>query len=210
VTDQHLDAPRRRDFTLLATLSLVAVALLAAACGSSTKSATTSSTTTAPAGSAARTAAFAKYTSCLESHGVPSSVASQTFGFGRRNSTSSTTTGGAGASTSRPTIPSQYQAAYTTCRSDLPTGGFGGRGNFNGANSAQLEAYRNCLTIHGVALPTTVPGSQGSGGGFGGGGFGGGGGFSSSPAFKAAQQACASLLPARPSTGSTTTVPAAS
>ncbi len=208
VTNLHPDVRRGKDFGLLLALPLLAVALLATACGGGTKTATSASTTTTPTGSSTRSAALARYTSCLESHGVPSSVASSTFGFGRGRPTSSTTTGGTSVSTPRPSIPSQYQAAFTTCRSTLPTGGFGGRGNFN---SAQLQAYRNCLTIHGVTVPTTTPGSQGSGGGgFGGGGFGGGGfgAASSSPAFQAAQKACASLLPARSTTGSTT-VPAA-
>jgi hypothetical protein len=203
VTDLHPNLRDRKGLGLFLTLPILAVALLATACGGgTTKTAASASTTTTPSGSTGA-AAFAKYTTCLESHGVPSSIASSTFGFGRRRPTSSTTAGGTSASSTRPTIPSQYQAAYTTCRSTLPAGGFAGRGNFN---SAQLQAYRNCLTLHGVTIPTTAAGSQGSGGGFGGGGFGA---VSSSPAFKAAQLACANLLPARP-TGSTTTLPASS
>ena len=50
---------------------------------------------------------------------------------------------------SRP-IPGGLQA----CPSLLPTGGFGGGG---GLNSATTAAYRNCLTLHGVTIPTTPP-----------------------------------------------------
>ena len=54
----------------------------------------------------------------------------------------------------RPTIPAQYQAAFTACASDRPTGGFGG-GEGGGFNSTAFTAYRNCLEVHGVTLPTT-------------------------------------------------------
>jgi hypothetical protein len=198
--NREVSRPRR--VGLFIALPLIGVALLATACGGgSTKtSSSATSSTTAPTGSAGSTAAAsrAKFTQCLESHGVPASVASA--GFGRRGAggaTSSTTTGGSSANGS--SALSKYQAAFTACRSDLPAG-FGRGGNFN---SAALAAYRNCLEIHGVTVPTTTPGSSGSGGGFGG-GFGA---ASRSPAFQAAQKACASLLPAR--TGPTTTAPPA-
>jgi hypothetical protein len=88
-----------------------------------------------------------------------------------------------------------------------------------GPNRAGLQAYRTCLSQHGVTLPTrparpatgastpangTVPanGGGGSGGGFAsggfGGGFGGGGGLQAvlaDPANKAAVDACKSLAP---------------
>jgi hypothetical protein len=78
------------------------------------------------------------------------------------------------------------------------------------SNRAAGQAYRTCLTQHGVTLPTrpsqppnaSAPtGSGGArGGGFGGGGLGGfGGGLQAvlaDPANKAAVDACKSLLPA--------------
>ncbi len=205
VTEMHREVSRPRRVGLFIALPLIGVALLATACGGgSTKTSSSDSTsTTTPSGStgSAAAASRAKFTQCLESHGVPASVASA--GFGRRGtngSTSSTTTGGSSAG--RSSLFTQYQSAFTACRSDLPAGSFGGGGNFN---SAALAAYRNCLEIHGVTVPTTTPGSTGSGGGFGG-GFGA---ASRSPAFQAAQKACASLLPARPSP-TTTAPPAAS
>jgi hypothetical protein len=102
----------------------------------------------------------------------------------------------------RPTVPSQYQAAYSTCRADLPTGGFGGGGA--AVNSPAFAAYRNCLAIHGVTLPSTPPSSSGSTGTPGSGAdFGS---LANNPNFRAAQQACAALAPTR---STTTTVPAA-
>jgi hypothetical protein len=77
-----------------------------------------------------------------------------------------------------------------------------------GRNSAQFTAYRQCLTQHGVTLPTGHFSGRPSGGfsgrpsgrpsgGFGGGGFGGGGfgGASANPSEAAAAKACASLAP---------------
>jgi hypothetical protein len=178
----------------------------------------------APA-SGAGSAAFTKYTQCLTSHGVPSG----TNLFGRRGTGTGTGSGsassnagsggagltggagGPGGSTpagTRPTIPAQYQKAFQDCASLRPTGGFGGFGA--GLNSAQAAAYRNCLQIHGVTLPTpptTTPGQPPSTGG-----AGRGNGFAqlrNNPAYQAAAKACASLLPARPGSPSTTT-PAAS
>lgn len=152
-----------------------------------------------------------KYIQCLTSHGVPANAAG---GFGGRRgpgSTSGSTVPGSQPTGTRPTgtrptIPAKYQAAFQACRSLRPTGaGFGG-GAFN---STQFAAYRNCLQLHGVTLPTTpttepgqTPPSSETGGG-----FGAGGAFAAqanTPAFQRARQACASLLPAR--TGPTSTV----
>jgi hypothetical protein len=192
-------------------LPLLALSVVLAACGgssSSTASPTTStspttaagagSTGTGPAG-AAGSATFAKYTQCLTSHGVPASATG--FGGRRRSATGTTVPGATTIPVTRPTIPAQYQAAFKTCASLLPTGG-GGGGFFGGGqvNSAQAAAYRNCLQIHGVTLPTTpstTPGQTRPTGGF------GGAQFANNPTFQAAQKACVNLLPAR--TGSTTT-----
>jgi hypothetical protein len=57
-----------------------------------------------------------------------------------------------------------------------------------------MKAYRDCLSQHGVNLPTARP-TGGFGGGGGGGGFGFGGGASANPTMQAAMQACASLRP---------------
>ncbi len=182
--------------------------------------------------SSPQSAALSKFTSCLESHGVPASAATSLFpgrfrggaggaGAGGGSVPSGSTPSGSTPSGSTPpgsftpgsggftrtTIPSQYQSAFTQCRSDLPFGRGGG-----GFNSTAFKTYENCLEANGVTIPTTttVAGSSGSTpGGFGGGGFGGGGlqALTSQPAYAAAAAKCASL---RPSFGPTTTsVPAA-
>ncbi|MFC1417526.1 hypothetical protein [Streptacidiphilus cavernicola] len=83
------------------------------------------------------------------------------------------------------------------------------------SGSAQFTAYRNCLSQHGVTMPTGRPGggnfsrnpsdrpsggfsrnpSDRPSGGYGRGGFGGFGGASANPSAQAAMKACASLAP---------------
>ena len=186
----------------------VAGSIALAACGGGGTSATGASpTTTAPSGSASLTS----YVQCLESHGVPSSVAStfgQRRGFGRGGASGSSSSesvppASPPQSFTRPTIPSQYQAAVQACRSLRPSfgGGLGG-----GINSAAFAAYRNCLQLHGVTLPTPSTGGGQAGA------TGPGGLFSqlqNNPNFKAAQQACAALAPTRGTGATTTTIPAA-
>lgn len=79
-----------------------------------------------------------------------------------------------------------------------------GSSGTNGKNAQAMDAYRNCLSQHGVKLPSFSPGARPSGrpsdrpSGTGrrGGGFGGGfGGASADPATQKAIQACASLRP---------------
>ncbi|SHL58896.1 hypothetical protein [Actinacidiphila paucisporea] len=75
----------------------------------------------------------------------------------------------------------------------------------NASASGSMTAYRDCLSQHGVQLPSFSPRTGGTGrpsgrptggGGFGGGGFGGGfGGASADPKTQAAMQACESLRP---------------
>jgi hypothetical protein len=158
----------------------LALSATLAACGGSSKAATATPTTTTAPGQAS----FAQYNQCLTSHGVPAG-STGLFGRGRPDATGT-----------RPTIPSQYQAAFQACASLRPRGGLGG-GNFN---SPQFAAYRNCLQLHGVTTPTTTPGQPPS--------TGNGSGLRNSPAFQAAQKACASLAPARPGSTSTTLPPA--
>lgn len=206
VRSTQLPTRHRNGRWLLAMLPVLALSILLTACGgssSSTASPTTSPPTSA-AGQASSSSSFTKYTQCLTSHGVPANAGL----FGRRGpgsaSGSGTTVPGASSAPTgtRPTIPAQYQKAVQACASLRPTGGFGGFGGFG--NSATAAAYRNCLQIHGVKLPTsstTTPGQAPSTGG-----AGGFGQLRNNPTFQAAQKACASLLPARPgSTSSTTT-----
>jgi hypothetical protein len=220
VKSRLLCSARRVRRPLLLVGPALALSVAVAACGGGTTTSGASPTTArsnnkSPAGATKSTApagqaSMSKYVQCLTSHGVPANAAS---GFGARRGTGSTSastvpgsqpTGTRPAGT-RPTIPAQYQAAFQACRSLRPAGaGFGG-GTFN---SAQFAAYRNCLQLHGVTLPTTpttkpgqTPPSRGTGG------FGAGGAFgaqANTPAFQKVRQACASLLPAR--SGPTSTV----
>lgn len=198
--------PRSAGYWLI--LPLLAVGILASACGGGSTKASTASqsttTTTASGGASAQRADFAKYTSCLEAHGVPASDVNQGFG-GRRN-------GAPGSSSSPstatpPTTTAAEASARAACRADLPTGGFGGFGRSGGfGNSTADKVYLQCLEAHGVTVPstpTTVAGSTATTVA-----RGTGGGFANNPAFQAARQACASLLPAGAGGGSTTSTTA--
>jgi hypothetical protein len=86
-------------------------------------------------------------------------------------------------------VASKFQKAATACKSLRPSGGFGGLGGSGGVNSTAFAAYRNCLKLHGVTLPTGGASKSGAG--------------StppttidqSSPTVKSALAACASLQP---------------
>jgi hypothetical protein len=173
---------------LLMALPLLAVTALAAGCGGSAKT-SSASTTTAPAAGTPATAARAKFTSCLEAHGVPASEAAQGFGF-RRGAGSSTPS----STVTPPTTSAAFAAAFQACRSDLPAR----FGNGGLQNTAAGRAYLQCLQLHGVTLPSTPPTSAGGspagtaptpGGAF--------RSLSSNPAYQAARTACAALAPAR-------------
>ncbi len=191
----HTNGEGRTRRVGLPSLLLVAVVPIAlAACGSSSANGSSSSTTE-PSGAASATA----YTNCLKQHGA--TLPNFTPGAGGETPPSFTpgsgnfTPGSAGGGfRSNPT----FQKAAAACKSLRPAGGFGfGRGSGSGGfNSAAFAAYRNCLKLHGLTLPTgSVPKS--------------GAGSSppttfdqSSPAVQAALQACAAL---RPSTSSSPT-----
>jgi hypothetical protein len=195
-----VDAPdtgrlrRHRGLRMAAVLPLLAGAgLLLAACsgGSSASGSTTTSTTAAGAAGS-----FQAYLSCLRSHGA-------SFPTGGGGGTPGSFNPGSSTGGTRPTIPaserSTFDKAESACASLRPKGGtFPG----GGGQSTAFAAYRNCLKLHGVTLPS------------GGGGFFGGGGSSTTtsttnPKLEAAEAACASLRPkggfGRGPSGSTTT-----
>jgi hypothetical protein len=183
----------RRRARMATVLPLLAGAgLLLAACsgGSSASGSTTSTTAAAAAGS------FQAYATCLRSHGAnfPTGGGGGTPGSG--------TPGSFAPGGTRPSIPaserSTFEKAASACASLRPKGGsFPG----GGGQSTAFAAYRNCLKLHGVTLPS------------GGGGFGGGGGSTTTstttPKIAAAEAACATLRPkggfGRGGPGSTTT-----
>jgi hypothetical protein len=194
------NGPRRRASLALIGVTLALAAVAAGCGGGSTKSSTSTTSTTIAAAAGGNFAAVrARLTQCLEDHGVPASVATAGFGRGTgarfggstTSAPASASTGSTPSSATRPTIPSQYQAAFRACR-----GLFGGVGR--NLNSPAFAAYRNCLQVHGVTLPST-PGAGSSTNSSPPASFSG----TANPAFAAARQACASLLPARSSAGTT-------
>jgi len=79
---------------------------------------------------------------------------------------------------------SKAQAALKQCASLQPKGGFpGGAG---GSSSTAFAAYRNCMKLHGVTVPSVTPGSSTSTPST---------VDTSSPTYQAAQAACKALLP---------------
>jgi hypothetical protein len=197
--------PGRRRRPALVLIGVIP--LLLAACSSASASGSASSTTK-PSGTASRTA----YTACLKQHGV--TLPSFTGGGGRPGANAAGGTrpaftpgsgsfpgGGRGGFANNP----KFQKATAACKSLRPAGGFGGFGRGGGAggfNSTAFAAYRNCLKLHGVTLPTGRPAKPASGAGstpsttF----------NQTSPTVQAALAACAALRPSATST--TTTTPA--
>ena len=183
-------------------LGAAAVAGLAAACGGS------SATPPANAAGNGGNNAFAAYTECLAKNGVvlPSASArpDRTGGVRPSNRPSARPSGGTGNGggfggggfggffgNQPPAGVDQatWDKAMQACASVRPS--FGGGG---GANNSEVVAYRNCLTEHGVTLPSN--------------GTRGGGGFAglntADPKVAAALTACA---PLRPSGGPRPTPP---
>jgi hypothetical protein len=169
---------RRRGLRLATVLPLVAGAglLLAACSGGSSSAGSTTSTTAAGANGS-----FEAYLSCLRSHGA-------SFPTGGAGGTPGSFNPGSSTGGTRPSIPASeratFQKAASACASLRPKGGsFPG----GGGQSTAFAAYRNCLKLHGVTLPS-------GGGGF----FGGGGGSTTTttnPKLSAAEAACATLRP---------------
>lgn len=189
--------PRRPG--LLLAVPLLALSGIAAGCGGSAKTSTSSTTTPAGANGTAA-ASRAKFTSCLEAHGVPASEATRGFGFRRPSgssgsSTSSSTPSTPPTSRTPPSTSAAFAAAFQACRADLPARS--GIGGFQ--NTTAGRAYLQCLQLHGVTLPSTPPTSAGTGTGGAGTGTGGSDfrSLTTSPAYQAARTACAALAPTR-------------
>ncbi len=152
-----------------------ALAALAAGCGGSSSasgSAAATGSTSTSSSTNSNAAAFSKYQSCLQSHGVtfpgrgngnggppqsgfqpgqgtPPSGAPPQGGNGQGGPP-----GGFGLSAAQ---RQKFQAAQQACSKLLPAGarnggGFFGRGGGGGQNSQAFAAYRNCLKLNGVTL----------------------------------------------------------
>ena len=124
-----------------ALLASAAALLFSAACGSSGGKASAT-----PSASAARSGGVAAYVACLRQHGVTIPTARPS---GRPSGQAGGGFFGGGAN----------QQALHACRSLMPNrgSGFGGRG------MQEMQAYRRCLSDHGVKLPSRgvrSPGAQ--------------------------------------------------
>lgn len=123
-------------------LASAAALLFSAGCGSSG-----GKTSAAPSGSASASGDFAAYAACLRQHGVNIPTARPTARpTGRSTARPGGGFFGGGAN----------QQALQACRSLAPQrgGGLGARG------MQELQAYRSCLSDHGVTLPTPSPGMR--------------------------------------------------
>ena len=128
---------------------------------------------------------FSAFQNCLSKHGLklPARGASRggpPSGFSGGTPPSFGGSGGFGGN-------SKAQAALKQCASLQPKGGFpGGPGGAGGSSSTAFAAYRNCMKLHGVTVPSVTPGSSTSTPST---------VDTSSPTYQAAQTACKALLP---------------
>lgn len=124
-------------------LASAAALLFSAGCGSSG-----GKTSAAPSGSASASGGFAAYAACLRRHGVNIPTNRPTA---RPTARPSGRPGGGGFFGD-----GANQQALQACRSLAPQrgAGFGARG------MQELQAFRSCLSDHGVTLPTPSPGVQ--------------------------------------------------
>jgi hypothetical protein len=191
---------------LLAPL-LIIVCLVAAACGGGTTPATgvasvgkSTATTDPPSGgggnsgspsSSSKYADGLKYSECMRSHGVPNFPDPGSNGAIQIQ-------GGPNSSNGLNPNSAQFQAASKTCQHLLPNGG-----KITPAQQQQMLSqalkFSECMRSHGVP---NFPDPTTSGGGVGIKIGGPGSGIDpNSPQFQAAQKACGSLLPGRPTSG---------
>jgi hypothetical protein len=189
-------SPNRARRCASAVFVLGTLGLLLTACGGGSATTTTTTTTTGSKTSSGG-ASFTAFQQCLAKHGV--NLPSGAGGGGSPPSGGSFPEGGtppsggsvpAGAGGAGFSSNPKFAAAAKACASVEPKGGFGG--GADGANSTAFAAYRNCLKLHGVTLPSGTSGSPTSSV------------DTSSAAYQAAQTACASLRPSAASTPSST------
>lgn len=177
------------------------VPVILAACGSSPAAGSSTSSTTAKSSG---TASLTAYTNCLKQHGVTlpnfpnGSGGPPTGGSVPSGTPPSFGSGGSPPAGGNFANNPKFQKAAAACKSLRPSGssGFGGPGGSGGFNSSAFAAYRNCLKLHGVTLPTGTP--QGSASSTPSTTL-----SQSSPTVKAALQACAALQPSASTTTTT-------
>jgi hypothetical protein len=155
------------DFRRLRFVGVAGIAsvLVLAACGGSSAHASSSATTpTTTASNGATNGGSGRgrltgFINCMSSHGVTLPQRPRTGTRGTDTPPSTTAGGRAGGNGNGfggfanrfrnppPGVdPTKYQAALNACRSTLPTGG-------SRLNNSAFQAYRSCLSDHGVQLP---------------------------------------------------------
>lgn len=191
----------------LARATVVTLTVIGLSVVSMTGAFAAATTTTTPS----PRAAISAFRACMAKHGV--TLSSRRPGAGGPPTSGGGGTGGGffgrGGGGFDPTkVPTslpkgvtakKYLAAVQACKSEIPKGGFGG------TTRRQFQAYISCLRDHGVNIPQRGSDSGGSGSGSSTttttGGLGGNGGGPlarlnrNDPAFQAANQICAPLLP---------------
>jgi hypothetical protein len=169
--------------TLAYTLLLGTLAVGVAACGSSSSAATSGGSSGSSGSSGSQFQARLNFAKCMRQHGI--NIPDPSSGGGPA--------GGGGAFRTLRNYPqAQRQAALQACQSYLSKA----FGNISPAQSAQfrqqLVKYAQCMRSHGIDIPDPTTSTAG-------------GGFAlrqslgsvdrNSPAFQAANKACASLRP---------------
>lgn len=166
------------------TTSLIAVCVttgaLLAACGNSSNS--NSATSAAAQAVSGREATFLPFSQCMRAHGV-SNFPDLTHGLQIQQTPGSTSVNGV-------TVNSPaFRSAMQTCRSKLPNGG--NAPPLSAARRQQALKFSQCMRAHGITnFPDPTFSSHGAGISL----SAGSGINPNSPAFKAAQSACGSLI----------------
>jgi hypothetical protein len=190
--------PEDRGVRTAVRIALLAgvVPVVLAACGSSAAAPASKSDTSSTVPTKASASA---YSACLRQHGVTIPNFTHSTGVpptsgGTRPSFSPGSFGGGFRNNPA------FAKAAAACKSLRPSGGFGGfGGGAGGFNSTAFAAYRNCLKLHGLTLPTGGAPRAGAGSTppttF----------DQSSPTVQAALAACAALRPTASTTTTTVT-----
>jgi hypothetical protein len=123
-----------------ALLASASALLFSAACGSSGGNASAT-----PSGRASASGGFTAFAACMRQHGANVPTARPTARPSRGD-------GGGGFFGN-----GANRQAIQACRQLAPRGGAGG---FGARGMQELQAFRSCLSDHGVTLPTPTPGAR--------------------------------------------------
>ncbi len=132
-----------------AAAAVCGIAMLTAGCGligsSTASSSNSSNSSNSSSSSRSSSSGRSAYLDCLRQHGANIPTARPTPGSGGFGGGGF---GGSGFGGGNSTFAQARQA----CASLRPSGGFGG-----GAFASAIQAFRSCMSSHGVTIPTTRP-----------------------------------------------------